>query len=269
MFTQFIVHSQKIRRSGRNRSFVLISNGLLINEDYLKLFKRCNVHLSMSLPGFSSFRKLTGVDNAENVLYWFQKAKELGLETTCNVTVTRLNISELYETLALALLNGASSILLNRFLPGGRGLSYMDELLLSNEQINEMLDVAEEVLSEAGRYGSVGTEIPLCIIKHPARYKHLSVGYKCAAAKDFFVIDPSGRIRCCNHSPVVVGSIFDENIISNQEYWKIFAGSNYHPSFCRECAEIDRCDCGCREVAAILNKTPDGIDRSIPRFHNS
>ena len=156
-----------------------------MNEDYLKLFKRFNVNLSMSLPGFSNFKKLTGVDNAENVLYWFQRGSSLGLRTTCNVTVTKQNIDELYETLALALLNGSSSILLNRFLPGGRGLSYMDDLLLSNEQINEMLDTAEKVLSESGRYGHVGTEIPLCIIRAPAKYKHLSIGYKCAAAKSF------------------------------------------------------------------------------------
>ena len=211
----------------------------------------------------SNFKKLTGVDNAENVLYWFQRAKALGMETTCNVTVTKLNISELYETLALALLNGASSILLNRFLPGGRGLAYMDELFLTNEQINEMLDVAEEVLSEAGRYAHVGTEIPLCVIKDPSKYKHISIGYKCAATKEFFVIDPAGQVRCCNHSPVIVGNIFDEHIISNQEYWNIFANSNYHPAFCRECGKIDNCDCGCREVAAILNASPCNIDSSI------
>ncbi|SKA58674.1 radical SAM additional 4Fe4S-binding SPASM domain-containing protein [Succinivibrio dextrinosolvens DSM 3072] len=234
-----------------------------MSEEYLKLFKEVNVHLSMSLPGFSNFKKLTGVDNAENVLYWFQRAKALGMETTCNVTVTKLNISELYETLALALLNGASSILLNRFLPGGRGLSYMEELLLTNEQINEMLDVAEDVLSEAGRYGHVGTEIPLCVIKEPSKYKHISIGYKCAAAKDFFVIDPAGQVRCCNHSPVIVGSVFDENIVSNLDYWRIFANSDYHPSFCRDCSKLDMCDCGCREVAAILNKSPSEIDWSI------
>ena len=71
----------------------------------------------------------------------------LRLRTTVNITVTRINYDELFETIALGLLNGASSVLLNRFLPGGRGLLYRQKLELSREQLNGMLDTAEEVLS--------------------------------------------------------------------------------------------------------------------------
>ena len=117
-----------------------------MNEEYLYLFKKNDVHLSMSLPGYETFEEHTGVNNADGVLYWFSKAKELGLSTTLNVTVTKKNYHELFETLSMGLINGANSILLNRFLPGGRGLSYMDELILSNDQVNGMLDIAEEVL---------------------------------------------------------------------------------------------------------------------------
>ncbi len=53
----------------------------------------------------------------------------------------------------------------------------------------------------AGRTGSVGTELPLCLIDKD-RYTHLNVGTRCSAAKGFFVIDPSGYARVCNHSPV-------------------------------------------------------------------
>ena len=103
----------------------------------------------------------------------------------------------------------------------------------------------------------------MCIIKDPSKYKHLSIGYKCAAAKEFFVIDPAGQVRCCNHSPVIVRSIFYEHIISNHDYWQLFADSDYHPSLCKDYSNLDKCDCGCREVAAILNKDPSDIDWSI------
>lgn len=94
------------------------------------------------------------------------------------------NYYELFETISLALINGATEILLNRFLPGGRGLKYMNELCLSTEQINGMLDTAEEVLTLANRYGNVGTEITKCIIASADSYKRIHVGYLCAAAKD-------------------------------------------------------------------------------------
>lgn len=252
---------EKIKR-GKTKETVLISNGLLMNEEYLKLFKRCNVHLSMSLPGVETFEEHTGVDNAQGVLNWFKKAKALDMNTTVNVTVTRKNYHELFETIALGLINGASSVLINRFLPGGRGLLYQNELLLNKQQLNGMLDTAEEVLSLSNSYGHVGTEFPLCAIESPQKYKHLSYGMKCAAAKEFFVVDPAGQIRTCNHSPKVVGHIFDDDIITDKDYWSIFAESNYHPSVCHNCKSIAKCDCGCREVAHILHDSPANIDDS-------
>ena len=139
------------------------------------------------------------VSSAKTTAILFRKAKSLGMRTTLNVTVTRKNYHELFETLSMGLVSGASSILLNRFLPGGRGLSYMKELMLTPEQINGMLDTAEEVLSLSNRYGNLGTEVAYCAIKQPKKYKRLQVGYQCAAAKGFFVIDPSGHIRTCNN----------------------------------------------------------------------
>jgi len=200
-----------------------------MNEDWLDLFKELNVHLSMSLPGYETFEKHTRVDNADGVLHWFNVAKEKGIKTTVNITVTNLNYFELFKTISLGLINGAMTILLNRFLPGGRGLSNQKELTLTIEQVRGMLNTGEEVLTLANRYGSVGTEIPRCVIDNPDTYKHLHIGFKCAAAKGFFVVGPSGEIRTCNHSPHIVGHIFDEEPISDTAYWNMFANSYYLP----------------------------------------
>lgn len=256
-----------INQESKNRKklneIVLISNGLLMSKEYLQLFKQCHVHLSMSLPGIETFEDHTGVDNAKGVLHWFQEAKRMGLNTTVNITVTRKNYFELFRTVSMGLISGASSVLINRFLPGGRGLLYQSELALNREQLNGMLDTTEEVLALSNRYGHVGTEIPLCAIDSPKKYKHLGFGTKCAAAKDFFVIDPAGQIRTCNHSPKVVGNIFDDDIVKDKEYWAVFANSNYHPTLCQTCKSIDDCDCGCREVANILHKSPCAVDDSV------
>ena len=223
----------------------------------------------MSLPGIETFEEHTGVDNANGVLQWFQEAKKIGLNTTVNITVTRKNYFELFRTVSLGLINGASSVLFNRFLPGGRGLLYQNELALNSEQLNGMLDTTEEVLTLSNRYGHVGTEIPLCSIDSPQKYKRLGYGTKCAAAKEFFVIDPAGQIRTCNHSPKVVGNIFDDDIIKDKEYWSVFANSNYHPILCQTCKSIDICDCGCREVANILHQSPCAIDDSMASSINN
>lgn len=256
------IHNEGLKR-GHNNRIVLISNGLAMKDEFLHLFKRCNVHLSMSLPGFETFEEHTGVDNADGVLQWFSKAKEMGIETTVNVTVTKKNYHELFETISMGLIHGASSVLLNRFLPGGRGLKYMDDLLLSKEQVNGMLDTAEEVLSLSKRYGNLGTEVAFCSINKPDKYERLRIGYECAAARGFFVIDPAGQIRTCNHSPRIVGNIFDKNIITDEVYWNLFAHNDCKPSMCKQCKQRTKCDCGCREVANILHGNPKEIDTTI------
>ena len=245
------------------RPIVLISNALAMKEEYLRLFKELDVHLSMSLPGYETFQEHTGIDNADGVLHWFEVAKSLGIKATVNVTVTKKNYYELFQTISMGLLSGAYDVLLNRFLPGGRGLEYMNELGLTPEQVNGMLDTAEEVLTYANRYGNVGTEIPMCSIKDVDKYKRIHIGYRCAAAKGFFVIDPSGQIRTCNHSPRIVGHIFSKPMIKDSEYWNLFAYSKYKPSMCSGCDISKKCDCGCREVANILHGSPKEKDTSI------
>ena len=236
----------------KNESIVLISNGLLMNETFLKAFKKYNVHLSLSLPGLQTFERLTGVDNALGVLHWLREAKKMGITTTVNVTVTNINYHELYETVANGLLAGADTVLLNRFLAGGRGLSYMEDLTLTQEQLNGMLDTVEEILQLSHRSGSAGTEFPLCIINNVHKYKRLKMGSLCAAAKSFFVIDPAGWVRACNHSPRKVGHVLDEKIISDTDYWNAFTNRAYIPADCVMCKDVNYCDCGCRETASIL-----------------
>jgi radical SAM protein with 4Fe4S-binding SPASM domain len=233
-------------------SIVIISNGLLMNDEFLKAFKKYNVHLSLSLPGLETFERHTGIDNVSGVLHWLGEAKKTGIATTVNVTVTGINHDELYETVANGLLAGADTVLLNRFLAGGRGLSYMKELSLTRKQLNEMLDTVEEILQISNRTGWVGTEFPRCVINDISKYQRLKIGSLCAAAKTFFVIDPAGWVRACNHSPRKVGHIFNDPIISDTDYWSAFTDRAYIPAGCVMCKDVNYCDCGCRETASIL-----------------
>jgi len=244
-----------------DEEIVLISNGMAMTEDFLAAFKEYNVHLSLSLPGLSTYEKLTGADNAKGVLYWLSRAKEEGINTTCNITVTKINHHELYETIANAFIAGAETLLLNRFLAGGRGLENTARLSIDNRELNEMLDVAEEIMTTANRIGSVGTEIPVCVIEKGAgHYKKLSVGSICAACKEFFVIDPGGRIRVCNHSPRVVGHALKDPFITDTEYWNRFVERGYIPDVCVLCEDVGYCDCGCRETAYIVNGSLSALD---------
>lgn len=238
----------------------LISNGLLIDDNVLELCKKFKVQLSVSLPGLDTFEYHTGRDGADQVLSVFSKAKALGMDAVANITVTQKNFYELYETLSAALLAGARQILMNRFLPGGRGLEYSKELGLRPEQITEMIVTADEVLEKAGSFGSLGTEIPKCSMPQGRELKKFQVGTRCSAAIQFFVLDPSGRARVCNHSEVQLEHIDEIEKMKNNDYWKRFVFRKYLPDECSGCSETYDCDGGCREAAHIVGGSLSSLD---------
>ena len=241
----------------------IISNGVLLNEEIIKLLKKNDFSLSISLPGIKTYKNHTKNYSYEEVLAKIALAKSYGLRVTANITVTQLNIDELYENLALPLIHGADQILLNRFLPGGRGLKYREQLELTKNQINNMLNTAETVLRTARRKGSVGTELPYCIVDNPDRYEYLNIGYICSAAKSFFVIDPSGYVRACNHSEHRLVKFME---FEGDDYWDVFQSRAYIPEICIDCSMVSYCDAGCREAAKICYGDCEALD---PVFETS
>jgi len=237
----------------------LLSNGFPVNDDVLALLARLNIRLSLSLPGLSTFREHTGFDHADHVLRIFRKASDMGIATTVNSTVTAKNIHELKKTLSAALLAGAGQLLMNRFLPGGRGLQHADELSLNEDQVLQMLLTADDVLTRAGRKGNLGTEIPLCTL-NKVELKTLEAGTRCSAALGFFVIGPSGYVRVCNHSEKRLDYFLDWKELKHNEYWNTFRMRKYLPAECDDCSLKLDCDGGCREAAHITGGRIDSKD---------
>lgn len=231
-------------------SLNIISNGRRITDDFLDFIAERKVSICISIPGIETFIEHTGVDNVEHVLSLFEKTRSKGIQATANIAVTKKNLPELYENIAYALIKGADYVLLNRFLPGGRGLKNK-EYLLSKDETNQMLDIAEEVLSKANKYGHVGTELPLCAINNPDKYKHIRVSSLCSAAKGFCIIDPSGYLKVCNHSPIRICKYNELDSLVNYAYWNSFRQRDYIPNMCKGCDKLDRCDGGCREAAHV------------------
>jgi radical SAM protein with 4Fe4S-binding SPASM domain len=257
-------HVETVDGSLRSRhgppSLHLLSNGSAMTREVLEFCRRFSVQLSMSLPGLSTFREHTGGGDPDVILRWFQEAKAGGgITLVAGVTVTRRNLSELYETISAALLAGADQLLMNRFLPGGRGIRHAAELMLSRDQITQMLETAEEALRDAGRHGNVGTELPKCVVDK-SRYRQLQVGTRCSAGLSFFAIDPSGYVRACNHSPVRLVHFREVGKLRTHPYWKRFTQKDYLPASCVSCPMTNDCDGGCREAAHICGGSLDSPD---------
>lgn len=244
----------------------LLSNGTLVTRETLEFCRDHDVQLSISLPGLATLREHTGIGDPDVILSKFRMAQAMGLKTVVNVTVTRRNLPELYQTISAAFLAGAQQLLMNRFLPGGRGLTH-PEWLLNAREIVQMLDTAEEALTDAGRFGSLGTELPKCLVPSE-KYQRLTVGTRCSAALGFFVIGPSGWVRVCNHSPVELAPFAEIESVKNHPYWRRFTQKDYLPTLCAGCEHITACDGGCREAAHITGGSPDAPEPLVLTLKN-
>ncbi|MBU0487795.1 MAG: radical SAM protein [Planctomycetota bacterium] len=253
-------YNRRLEYEDRSPGQYLITNGQFLTDEILQLLHAQNISLSLSLPGLKTYSDHTQQSgNPDNILNWFQKASALGLKTVVNITVTKNNLHELYETVSNAFIAGAETLLLNRFLPGGRGMRYAEELLLNKEETIEMLLIADEVLQKANRTGSTGTELPICLTKD-LELKILRVGTRCAAAVEFFVIGPEGRVRTCNHSPVQLEHYTEIEQLKTNPYWKKFVLKDYLPEMCQGCNLSNICDGGCREAAHVYTGDVTGKD---------
>ena len=237
----------------------LVSNGRAMDKRMLHALADRWVTLSLSVPGIQTFEQQTGFDGVEHVMGLFREARSVGMRVTANITVTKVNLPELYETIAYSLVNGASYVLLNRFLPGGRGLDN-SRYLLNQDEVNEMLQVAEKTLKKAGARGHVGTELPYCAVDSPNSLKALGVNYQCGAAKSFYAIDPSGFVRVCNHSEQRLCSAFEIDSLEQNAYWNRFVRRDYRPKMCAGCEHVAICDGGCREAAHVYGGDVCGKD---------
>lgn len=235
----------------------IISNGRLINTDHAAQLKGKVDAVVVSLPGLKTYSELTGGGNPAEALRAITLLSEHKVPVVVSICVTTRNLPELFENISAGFLAGADQLLLNRFLPGGRGTIHQ-ELCLSAVQIKEMLRIADEVCVAANRYGSVGTELPLCLCDE--EYRMLTVGTQCSGGVEFFAVAPDGSVRPCNHSPVNLGHYLDLDKAIASEYWQTFKKRDYLPEMCNKCRHMLKCDGGCREAAHIVGGALNSAD---------
>lgn len=163
---------------------------------------------------------------------------------------TRRNVAELHDTLRLAAAFGVRGVMLNRFNPGGRGSAHLD-LLPTVDELRSALETAEAA-SQVLRL-PIACSIPIqpCLID-PSDYPHLSFGF-CAAgsSRAYPTFDTAGNVRPCNHSPTVLGNVWDEPLADILAPERIAAFVAAIPAFCAPCALRDRCQGGCKAAAQV------------------
>jgi radical SAM protein with 4Fe4S-binding SPASM domain len=233
----------------------LITNGHLLSEALTARLIEAGVTI-FELP-LLSFRRevhdaLSGASGAfDAVLAALAHIRKHRGQAVAVFVATKRNIADLGETLKLAYAFGARGVMFNRFNPGGRGLAHLEELLPTLGQVREALGVAERAATALGLPISCSIPLQPCLIDM-SEYPHLWHGF-CAAGSQraYYTIDPSGDVRPCNHTPTVLGNLWQAPFAAIISPERLFPFVSALPAFCASCRHRATCQGGCKAAAQV------------------
>lgn len=234
----------------RGVPFTLFTNGRWpCPEALIKLLKRSStcegMLVSLHGPDPVTHGAFCGVpESFDETVRNIRRAADAGLDVAVSLVITAHNWERVEETLDLALRLGANHLVCNRFI-GAR----VDDRVPLRAAVARI-----EALRAAGRPVRFGNCIPQCFTPSSAR--------GCTAGSTFATVDPWGRMRPCNHAPLVAGDLGTQSVRevwhgSMMTYWRALV-----PVECRTCAALATCHGGCRAQALLLERPHDPLMRA-------
>lgn len=239
----------------------IISNGTLADRESLQRFKDIGVdRIQFSIHGDrpQEHDLLTGIPGSWKKVYRaFTSAKECGLRTSAVLVLTAINYPRLEQTLNMLAGLDIDSMLLNRFNVGGSGITHREKLAMDMESIREAFRIADAFVKREGLPIHSGVCTPVCLVD-PKEYPAVSFGHCSPSIKKTpLTLDLEGNLRACNHSPTIIGNIFQSSIQEMEESFYLEQWATSRPDFCTDCTDFTRCFAGCRAAAEQLGR---GLD---------
>ncbi|MFP4557220.1 MAG: radical SAM/SPASM domain-containing protein [Bacteroidales bacterium] len=167
------------------------------------------------------------------------------------VVLTAHNINDLPDVLNLLKDKGLATIMVNRYnLSSGK---YFKELSLSKDLLNAAFSFLNSVSKQIGIKIASNVCTPHCII-NPESYSNIAFGTCPADPKQRpITVDYHGNVRLCNHSPVIVGNIFNNRFAEMLYSDYSLRWTTEIPTFCSDCKLYDNCKGGCRAASEQIS----------------
>lgn len=170
------------------------------------------------------------------------------------IVVTKHNYNTVSLTLQMLKEMGFSRIMLNRYNIGGQGVMNPEKVIPTKEQLNEAFRQANEAAQKMKLEISSNVCTPHCVVD-PNLYRNIAfTNCSMDIARRPLTLTATGDLRFCNHSPSVMGNIFEQpvaNILYNNSKIGII---DQPPTFCNGCLKYEKCLGGCRAAAEQVGK---------------
>lgn len=236
-------------------SITLITNGTRLSESRIKTLIKAGVSLfelplNSSVPAIHD--QLAGNINCfDKVTQAAAEIRYHGGELAFVFVGTLLNIDHWKDTLDLGIALGSNTFLFNRYNAGGQYHQEPEKLMPTVDQVRWGLSVAEEYCKEFNIGIGASIAIPPCLID-PQDFPHVGFGF-CAAgtSRAYYTIDPTGNIRPCNHTPTIIGNLFEKSFKEIVHSEKMQSFKQARPEFCSGCQLEEECCGGCKASAEV------------------
>ncbi len=259
------IHDLVLRGRMAGSNVNVLTNGTLLTDDDIAIFNdlgvgtlqipmladSAEVHDSITqLPG-SWLRATTAARKvAQTKAGWL----------TPVLILSRLNYGSIESTMRMYAEMGCSYIMVNRFNIGGLGKVYAEELTLTHDELRSAFRRVDAMAAELGMTIHSGVCTPMCLLD-PKEYPHIMFT-NCSTdlSSRPLTINYRGDVRFCNHSPRVLGNIYNESLRSIIERSASDGYFDSVPDSCVGCKLWQRCRGGCRAASEQMYGTFDRID---------
>ena len=244
----------------------ILTNGTLISEADILNLKEIGIG-AIQVPLLSAdpavHEYLTGLPGS------WEKAVNTIKTVSCIIpgnafavlVITKVNAPGVSETLQLLHSLGVTGVMVNRFNLGGMGLGNRDELVLSKEDLlNAFADVDAFAASHPSMRFTSGVCTPICLL-NPSKFRHIQFTF---CSTDFnlrpVAMDFKGDVRFCNHSPKILGNIYERTLADILADPAAIEYYNAVPERCAGCKYLHPCNGGCRAASEQVHGTFAAVD---------
>lgn len=237
----------------RNKKVTIITNATLLNSEKIKILAKLKVDLiEITINSYNKeiHETINGVKGSfEKSIESIKEIIDNGIEVVVPIVITKYNVKDIEKTLEFIYNLGIKRIMINRYNIGGNGCNDYSDILADFKDLQKAYEKCQ-IFAERYNlklYSFVCT--PHCVL-NPDDYPNI-VFSNCGVnnLKRRYTLTRDGNIRYCNHSPEIIGNIFNNKMSDILKSDKLKQWAKIEPDFCKNCSKKNNCQYGCRAAS--------------------
>lgn len=249
----------------RNKKVTIITNATLLDSEKIKLLAKLKVDLiEITINSYNKVihESINGTKGSfDRSIKSIKEIIDNGIEVVVPIVITKYNVGDIEKTLEFIYNLGIKRIMINRYNIGGNGCNEYNDILADFEELQNAYKHCQEFAEKYNLklYSLVCT--PHCVL-NPDNYPNI-VFSNCGIGNlnRRYTLTRDGNIRYCNHSPEILGNVFENRMSDILLSDKLSKWAEIEPTFCNKCDKKHMCQYGCRAASQQMGY---GLEKEDP-----